>query len=319
MSGKMDDEWKKIEKKVLSYQVAVRNNDDDVMKKKFDIFLGVKKLVKVEKEYKNDALMDLIVPEIKGEIDESKKDFLMNFDPAKCPVDCECPFEHYFSTSFRFKKKDAYYQNNGYRDVREKNEDTNKNEHKRKHNVSLNISVGEDESTTLEDLFQSNYSEGSPEHSIEKIRAIDLALRTITTMCNFRLTGRKNNDSKKKYMRLFFTDTATFMIKDPYCPEAVDPFREREQDIIKAINLSFLDFFMVDQNRTIDEIESGALKNEHDIRATKGYKELTPPLGNYVFYEYINQKTEDSVSDKVISTQRKDYNKILKENLGLFG
>lgn len=175
---------------------------------------------------------------------------------------------------------------------------------------SLDASIGKDQEETrisrLEDeTAVSGQGELEAEERVRELIALILLLPQ-------RLSGKANNPNRVNYFRMFFTDGSVAVLFD----SVKRPYLAHERDLFAAMKLPFLDFFMKDTCRSVEDILRSDLKEYG--RMVKGQPMTVPrqPLPNDVYVEYLNtQEGMELKSVSVVSNQRKAYVGFLKENL----
>lgn len=175
---------------------------------------------------------------------------------------------------------------------------------------SLDASIGEDqEETKIGRLEDETAVSGQGELEAEE-RARELI--ALILLLPQRLSGKANNPTRVNYFRMFFTDGSVAVLFD----SVKWPYLAHERDLFAAMKLPFLDFFMKDTCRSVEDILRSDLKEYG--RMVKGQPMTVPrqPLPNDVYVEYLNtQEGMELKSVSVVSNQRKAYVAFLKENL----
>ena len=135
----------------------------------------------------------------------------------------------------------------------------------------------------------------------------------------------------KLYYRMVFTERITYAIKSQELFEYCRPIVHRERDTFEAMELGFLDSFMVDAVRTVRALWNGAMRGDYASRISRlrermeGYAagELDkPPRINWLdldaYKSYLSEQYGIGVTSAAISMQRERFNRLADE-IGLSG
>lgn len=137
-------------------------------------------------------------------------------------------------------------------------------------------------------------------------------LITLILLLPQRLSGQANNPVKIKYFRMFFTDS---MVLSVHTME-MEYLHKRQRDIFEAMCIPFLDFFMRDICRSLEEILASDLKLHGEMVEGRAMKRPEQPLPNDVYRQYMRVVEHIEIrSDGAISNQRASYYQFLKERL----
>lgn len=137
-------------------------------------------------------------------------------------------------------------------------------------------------------------------------------LITLILLLPQRLSGQANNPVKIKYFRMFFTDS---MVLSVHTME-MEYLHKRQRDIFEAMCIPFLDFFMRDICRSLEEILASDLKLHGEMVEGRAMERPEQPLPNDVYRQYMRVVEHIEIrSDGAISNQRASYYQFLKERL----
>ena len=154
-----------------------------------------------------------------------------------------------------------------------------------------------------------------PDAVADLVNLDDVACKLVTAMLDLpnRLEGRKNNPIRCNYYRLFFTDGVTAGICSD---ETADAFRRRERDLFQVIKTQFLDYFMVQECRTVDEIKNTRLKPYGQMVLGRPIdEEPKQPLPLDIYVTYLTQVEAYKADQQAVSMQRTDYYEFLRSCL----
>lgn len=128
-----------------------------------------------------------------------------------------------------------------------------------------------------------------------------------------RLQGRANNPERHSYFRMFFTDGISGFLRSGEAPAAL---LRREADLFRAVNLSFLDYFLVQQCRTVAAVQSSDLK-PYGALAEGRPMDCPPaqPLPGDVYASYLKRVEGVQAGASAVSNQRKEYKKFMRDVL----
>lgn len=154
--------------------------------------------------------------------------------------------------------------------------------------------------------------------SEEKETAILLSLLALIT----RFVERKDDkrfEARKKYTRLFFTETVVRIVKEQTTSYDCMPLCRCESAVFKTMSLPFLDEIMSDLCRKVLEIWETALspnvpkwdKAQMIYDGAIAYSPWTLPASFYK--SYLLEKEGAAVSDAAISQQRKKYRELISQ------
>ena len=130
-------------------------------------------------------------------------------------------------------------------------------------------------------------------------------------------TGRKSNEERKQYTRMFFSETLTKTTKLRGEGELA-PLIRHEKSLFDSVELPFQDYYTLSRCRTIRELwDVGFIDGIKEVRTpnddpdspfvTPNFKWRIPAK---VYIAYMNTQGK-SVSDAAISYQRSHYEKLL--------
>ncbi|MBQ5564112.1 MAG: hypothetical protein IIT39_12130 [Clostridia bacterium] len=130
------------------------------------------------------------------------------------------------------------------------------------------------------------------------------------------LSGRKDNESSREFMRLLCTERFTHVCKQIIGNKLHDELKKSEMTLINSINIDFADHVQIKPCRSIEEFETIPYKSRKYFGiAQSGEKELEVPFDAKVyitFYDYILHK---SISNSLISRKRKEFEVLLNSFL----
>lgn len=182
--------------------------------------------------------------------------------------------------------------------------------------VSYDVNVGDDDSSaTLGDLLPD--PTGGRGQQEERIAINDALLALVTLLLHPVDLGSE----RREYYRLFFTDFMADYLSETQGAEEV--FRRRERDVFASVSVPFLDFFMVEKCRSIDEIcrtgrrTHGEMVEGKDRGAAVGFR---MPADVYITYR---KAAGEGASDAAISTHTGNFyrwfGELLRDKAGYEG
>lgn len=124
-----------------------------------------------------------------------------------------------------------------------------------------------------------------------------------------RLHGRANNPVRHNYFRMFFAETVVNCVQNA---SALEPFRRREGKLFQAMKVEFLDFFMAELCRGVDEIADSPLKPYGELVEGRGPEETKLPLPGDVYISYLGRREGVRVGPSAVSQQRTAYFQTIK-------
>lgn len=216
----------------------------------------------------------------------------------------------FVKSRIKLRARDAYKRDTSgrYTSV----EDPNTGETKRKYVSlrSLDVPAGEDDALTGLDTLAA----GSETDPYTQLAFDDTACQLLLLMAELpqRLEGRANNPARRNYFRLFFTDGVATALQSGPVP---DTFRKRENDLIHAVKLPFLDYFMIDLCRTADEIAASATRPFCQVVEGRGPERTPLPLPNDVYIAYLDRVEGYSAKAPAVTQQRQQYRQFIRDNL----
>lgn len=131
----------------------------------------------------------------------------------------------------------------------------------------------------------------------------------------------------KLYYRMIFAERITYAVKSQELFEYCLPIVRRERDTFEAMELGFLDSFMVDVVRTVRALWSGAMRDDYVSKMIRRLRERMdsyaagetdkPPkinwLGIDAYKSYLKEQYGIEVSSAAISMQRDRFNRLAEE------
>lgn len=126
-----------------------------------------------------------------------------------------------------------------------------------------------------------------------------------------RLRGRANNPEKINYYRLFFTDGAVRYIRE----EQGTAFFAHERELLDAMKLPFMDFFLVRQCRSIHSIFESPKKPYGELVEGRPMEPVAQPLPQDAYGSYLARVEGRRVGASAISQQQTAYRDFLREAL----
>lgn len=119
-----------------------------------------------------------------------------------------------------------------------------------------------------------------------------------------RLQGRANNLTRHNYFRMFYTDGVVTSLRN--CPVR-EILRKRQRDMLAAMKLEFLDYFMAEQCRTVDRIADSPLKAYGELVEGREMEETDLPLPGDVYVSYLDRVEHTKVGLSAVSQQKRAY------------
>ncbi len=165
------------------------------------------------------------------------------------------------------------------------------------------------EGSTRLDL-QSEYADETNPDMALRVDGIMLQLMTCIMLFHRYVGGKANNPKRELYFRMFFTDDAANVIQTQ---SRVCVFIDHERDLINAMQLGFLDYFMKERCRTVKEIARSPRKCLGELISGEEMIEAKHPLPNIVYLNYFKTETEAGTLS-TISEMRSNYTRFLQEN-----
>lgn len=126
-----------------------------------------------------------------------------------------------------------------------------------------------------------------------------------------RLRGRANNPEKINYYRLFFTDGAVRYIRE----EQGTAFFAHERELLDAMKLPFMDFFLARQCRSIRSIFESPKKPYGELVEGRPMEPVAQPLPQDAYGSYLARVEGRKVGASAISQQQTAYRDFLREAL----
>jgi hypothetical protein len=212
---------------------------------------------------------------------ETLVEALQKYDPAKGP------FSHYFKFLLKKRSTDAYRQSEKHAPAA----------------FSLDAPFPEDNGLTLMDFVE------DPRAEIEGTGAtVGYVYDELTAqILNFaeRRTGRENNEKRRMWYRIFYTEDITNAAK------SVRLNLWHERDAFSAMELAYLDYYMQKPCRTLRQIEDVPLKPYQEVvpdRSAELRDQETPiPIPADVSIAYLDLCKHIQVGKTARSNQLKFY------------
>lgn len=248
---------------------------------------------KSDKEYLTESLMfDVVNDSIIGTLDKN------NFEPEKNIL-----FTTYFEMVMQNQLKGGYlkYKKKKDNECNIDGETKPKDKERPKSNISIDnpkvqskfVDVLKNE-TALEAMEELESKEEAECKVYE--RFLDMAQNIIRF--NEIYTGKKKNPTREEYFRMFFTELVTFASKSDF----LEVLKKRERDIWEALNILFLDYFMLEICRTFSEIQKSNLKPYSQVGIKQeSEKETKMPFPNDVYRGYFLNLKNKEVTDSNVS------------------
>lgn len=141
----------------------------------------------------------------------------------------------------------------------------------------------------------------------EKICELTMLFTKITDC----LTGRQNNETKKSYFKLFATESITGAIRlsaDNFLLEV------HRRDILSALKEKFLDYYMAERCRSIDQIQKCPMKKRCEVEEeSQSDSEVSIPFSNKLYITYLKRMEGKKAGDSAVSMQKKSFEELMKE------
>ena len=222
------------------------------------------------------------------------------FDPD---IKCFCAF---YESRIDYRKKDVLNKNTLRTTKRyDPSDDSSFVE---SYNKPISVDDGE---TILLDILPNN--DATPEdRAIQKRNLGEMIILISGIWSN--LHGKADNDRKRLYYKLFTTDVLTGFIKSE--GKERDVLYNRERDILNGIYYNFLDYFMEEKCRSLDEIFKGKIKQYVTDQINHREIEVRDlPIKNPVYVSYLANIEQIKVRDSAVSEQHKGYKELIKQLL----
>jgi hypothetical protein len=295
MSGKRS--WDKVDRLAQAwYDLPADGNEAAKKKLEFDVFQA--------------AMEALGNSPQKDALGEFWLNSWQSFDPNKSPLSA------YMRKILKFRMEDMRHEDGGMWSqmvVDELDPQGKKTKRVWRSSTSLDESVSDDEGNgTTKGALQSDpaaeaaYADLYLDASAYECLALVLNLST-------RLQGKANNADRINYIRLFFTDGVSKFLREDKTPQA---YVTHERDLFQAMKETFLDYYLEQRCRTVEEISDSTLRSYGLLVDGRPMEPVTQPLPNDVYLTYLARVEKSNVSQaSTISTQRKFYRQFLKEQL----
>ena len=228
-------------------------------------------------------------------------------------------FSKFVRVMISYRIKDNHNIENGIKKLREKQEDgTEVTKIRTMISIEQNEEEHEKEGTGGETYDRINASNRmkDPALIMYEDAGICLLISLFITIPE-NLQGKRNNESKRTYYRLFGTEHITGAIR--LSPDNME-IKKNERDILSALKSSFLNYYMVKTCKTIREIENCPMKLRKEVeKNSTDEREVDFPFSNKLYIAYLDRIENRQVVDSTISNQKKDYyedllkNELLKE------
>ena len=224
--------------------------------------------------------------------------FRKSYDPAKGPL------SHFFKRTMSLLKRTQQQEDRAAVRRSRTDPDTGEKIREYEYHSSLNQTVGENADTELQDFLPDDGADSAEDHLIHD----DLAAEAVSLMLSLpqRLHGRANNPTRLEYFRMFFTDG---MVGHVQRTEEGRRLQKHERDLLEALHLEFMDFFMLRQCRTVPQIALCPRHLHSELVEGKPQKRLTDPMPADV-YKAFRAKQGKSASDAAVSNHRKAYREL---------
>ena len=189
-------------------------------------------------------------------------------------------------------------------------EDGSTKEEWRSRTISLETPIDGNNEMMLGDTLESKHhiEEDFEEQNCIEVICSDLIMLMVELP--ERLHGRQRNPVRINYYRMFYTETVVKLLHGFSVEEVCE---RRERDLFEhSMQLKFLDFFMLNQYRTVRELQKGHLKPygelvDRELPEEKRMAETEFPLKQDVYVSYMNRVEGKSVADSTLSEHYKSY------------
>ncbi len=174
---------------------------------------------------------------------------------------------------------------------------------------SVNRPIGE-EGQTLEDILEEDSAPMEDSYVVD-----DAICELIVLVLNLQhqLSGRANNPTRIQYFRMFFTANVTGYLLEEGVPGVL---ARREQDVLHALDLHFLDYVMAELCRSLIAIAMSRLKHYGELVDGRPMEEETPlPIPLDVYQTYSLRHDGKKVGVSAISMQWKAYRLFLRSRI----
>lgn len=133
------------------------------------------------------------------------------------------------------------------------------------------------------------------------------------------LSGRKDNESSREFMRLLCTERFTNVCKHITDNKLHDELKKSEMTLIRSINIDFADHIQMQPCRSIEEFEKIPYKlRKYFGIAQSSEKELEVPFDAKVYITFYEWILHESISNALISRKRKEFEALLNSFLSGF-
>ena len=171
--------------------------------------------------------------------------------------------------------------------------------------LSLDAPISEENELTLEDVVADIKAQDSG-----AVNRLNGKLAELTAMIlNFaqRHTGKSANETRRRWYRMFYTEDMTWIAQE-VCVDI-----QRERDVFTAMELDYLDYYMVKKCRCLEAIRIGEMKPYHEVVPTESSMECTSiPLPANVSLAYWERCLREKKSAAARSQQLGSYRKELE-------
>lgn len=129
-----------------------------------------------------------------------------------------------------------------------------------------------------------------------------------------KLRGRANNPKRQKYFCMFFTDQVTEYIRRDEAGTYAR-CRKHERDIMQAIRKPFMDYYLVEDCSTVNEIACSHLKKHGEMVENQPMEEVRQPLPYDIYCAYLKRVENETVTPPALSMQLTAYREFMKGEL----
>lgn len=177
---------------------------------------------------------------------------------------------------------------------------------------SLDEPVGNDEDG--EELTKGSTIVDPGENTEEKTLLRSSAMEFFTLAMNFRQKLKRENPNRELCYQMSFTDGTVSVLKDI---GDVYGYVRHERDIFNAMRISFLDYFMAEECRTLRQVVRTGLKPYSELAENREDKTEPPPqpMPNDVYYSYLKHHENWELSKSRVNDFLAQYYSFVRTNM----
>ncbi len=213
----------------------------------------------------------------------------------------------YCSYQLRLRSKDQYAKDHDIHRLQKKDKKTGEKSIEVVCPQSLQEKVNEDSETERQDMLMDSERYATDAAVMADARMVQLL--TLMLRLPQELRGRANNPQRLNYFRMFFTDSVADIAQNQ---EGISSLEERERDLFQVLQLAFLDFFQVQNCRTVAQLRGSQSKPYGQLVPGRPMTDPGHPLPNDVYCVYFEAQEGTKIGASTLSNQRTAYKELLE-------